>query len=359
MTEDASKLARRSEITKEMKMDEWVQQSFENYRLIKSNLKSGRFGLLESEYKKHKGPCFVLGSGPSLDLAYDDMKRLGYPIICGGTQIPTLTVHGIGPRWLLLYDTHPHNWRFIRPDKIDYPLTTLITYPSCPPRILEQWKGPVALYRLGVAYHKSTIESATMTIGEFLERYKPNPEDHMSYFMRDEHGIFFKSIIGRAYPEIKVLILSTSCTPNHACIIADFLGYDPIYLVGVDNGYTYGKKRAQIYLWSNGEFTPRDTPDAPKDAILSENGVPTDEQMIAYKIALVHISRTVDAQIYEVGDPRNPGINNYFPTVSWPGVSRKNLPVWTREEKTKRVAEYLLAHGSTIVPPEIARQVRG
>ena len=340
--EDVSKLAARSEVTKEMQLYRWVKHSYENYHTVKT---AKNIGYIDKLYATKKGPCFVLGSGPSLDLSFSEMKRLGYPIFAGASQMPGLSANGIDPEYLIVYDSHIHNWRFLRPDKMKYK-SLLITHPSCPPRILSQWQGDVCLYRIGVMYHKSLEEMATLTIGQFLEKYVPNPDDPMSFYFRDEHGIFFKSILQRAYPEIRVLILSVSCTPNHACIIADFMGYDPIYLVGVDNGYTYGKERTQIYRWSSvaRKFIPKPTGGIPADAVLSDNGVPTNNQMIAYKISGISNYRNIRAQIYEICDPKNPGINNFFPTVSWRGVGRVSLPVWSREEKFRRINEYLETH---------------
>lgn len=326
-------MARRGEITKEMKLTEWTVNAFENYRFLKDH-PAPHLG----EYlKKCSGPCFILGSGPSLDDAYEPIKRIAdgntelkkAPIFSGPSQAMGVAAHGVTPEYIVGHDSHPLNFDYLRPDVIDWGEATLICHPSYNPRTVQFWKGKRIMFRLTTRWHDSMIDDTGLTIQGFMDKYKPDPDTPISWYLRDEYILFMRNSLLRAFPEIPFGVMSASCTPIQCLYIADAMGYDPIYLVANDNCFMDGKSRADAYRWNtiaeSISFAGAFRYDKKATYLIKSNGLDTTEQLEGYRKGTILVSASLSAAIYEVYAKR-PGILNFFPAISWNDLEAGNVP---------------------------------
>lgn len=340
-------LAQRSEITKEMNLDLWTHNAFENYSILKTK----RYEDLDSYVDTRRGPCIIVSSGPSLNEVLPRIHGLsssGMPILCGASQAMALHANGITADFIILYDSHPANFEFLRPDAVDWGTSSLITHTFADPRTLREWSGPLIMHQLTTYYFDSWIQDPGLTFGEFVEKFKPDPAAPACFYFRDEYAIFTKLTMTRAIPEIKLKLLSTSCTPTHSMTIASLMGFDPVLCVGFDNGFTHDLSRADTYRYDTilERVIKAGIHPYKKDAawlVMSENGVPTTRQLLAYRLGIIYHSAKLPPTFIEVHSGE-PGTLNFFPRIHGDSLTLPlSLPIFKGEERKKRANEIMRA----------------
>jgi len=341
MAENIEELAKRAEITKEVKLSEWTVNAFENYRWIKDH-PGKHLGELE---KTQSGPCIITWSGPSFDKWLPIAKDVKIPIFAGPSQAMALLYHKIRPSYILLYDSHPGNFDYLRPDKIKWDCP-IITHPSCDPLTLTKIRDEIVWFQIGINYHDSHIDDTGLLFGDFLEKYKPDMKIPVSWYFRDEYILFLKNTLRRAYPEIPFRVLTTSCTPIQNMFLAVLMGYDPIYMVGADNCYMDGKARADAYRWNTiineiERVAVYQHKDKPED--VEFKGRKTTTQLRSYRNALIYNLMAISAQVYEIYDPElGPGIIDFLPKYTWKEIE-EGVPLIQADikERIERASEEL------------------
>lgn len=241
----------------------WITNTFLNYQTIVKESAAKNMSILALPRVKNT-PAVILGSGPSLDDVAPLLKDWKYPIFASGSNITVPTKWGHQPEYVCVFDAGDS--MYPKMHGYDWNGTMMLCHPSISPKILQSWKWEKAYYLMLHFGHAWFDEVMPIAFSDFT-RY-PN----------------------EAPPQIMVGIGNAGCTVNNEIQLAHFLGYDPLFLVGVDFGYPGNKSRATRYDWVNGEW--KDVgPDeyADRKMHVADNGVLTTEEQIEYKSALLAV----------------------------------------------------------------------
>jgi hypothetical protein len=360
--EDLSIVHLKSEFTKLAKMEEWTKNAFSNYELLKDMPPDWK---LSGAIDRHKDePLLLLGSGYTLDLGMPAIKKWQGKIMCGPSQVATLW-HGAGrmPDYIVGFDSSERNIEYLRTDKLDYSRTVLITNPTWNPKALRSWinRGfgkldaqyngfsDILIYNICPLFHESITDQEVLSWGAFVAKYKPQDDHPVSWYLRDEHTIFFRQILLRAFPNIGFAVLSTPDTPSHSLILADLLGFSPIYCIGIDHGYVDQMNRCTMYSYDDekSEWTKIPPVKLPTHSYISENGIWTDTTFISYKIATVAIARSMRGKVFEVTPEGKYGIDDTFKRCS----TEEMLLGYAEDtetplERASRAQEWLRTHNN-------------
>ena len=266
----------------------------ENWTLIVDAIKSGRARDLDDEPKMNKSPCFILGSGPSLDDSIKYLKEWKGGIICTTSHALTLMYYGIEPTHILVLDPFCTDKDI---EGVDWSKTRtkMIAHPGVHPSILKCWPNEILLYiqnngRTNSFY--STVQKIQYSHreGEDLR----NPVFH--FYIRTEMLIF-------------------ACSPPMQLFVADKLGYETMFLAGCDFAYHTDKARFTDYTVhipgryvSSGNSNDIYIEPTWKKHIhyyipdenhkISNNGLPTEEIHLYYKKNMISAWRLCGKTIY-------------------------------------------------------------
>ena len=159
-------------------------------------------------------PIICIGSGSSLDPIVPHLKDWPHPIMCSTSQASTLIYHGRHPEYMICMD--PRTAAVDRElDAPDWGNTAMITHPSIPFPYVTRW-----LLRSNNPMYVSRIMEPT-------------------YDWYSHH-------LGQGYPWIRHVILPMIDSVAAEVGFATWMGYNPIYLLGVD----YGGPRMQRWDWN-------------------------------------------------------------------------------------------------------------
>ena len=198
-----------------------VRNAFANYETIRQLRQDGRAFPMQEFHKKNKGRAIIVGSGSSLDAHIDKLKDWPGKIFCSTSQGTSLVFHGRHPDHMCLIDPNtapPASPEYVLPGG-DWGETILTTHPSGPFMDIRKWKdetkNSVYLFRL----HDARLE-------------------------------WYRSTLYYAYPWIKSIVIPFLDSTAAQIAVASYLGYDPLYLLGVD----YGGKRFRHSAYKDGKW---------------------------------------------------------------------------------------------------------
>lgn len=198
----------------------------ENWHLIVEAIKSGRARDIDDEPKVDKVPCFILGSGPSLDNSIAYLKDWKGGIICTTSHALSLIRYGIEPTHILVLDPFCIDKEI---EGIDWSKTRtkLVAHPGVHPSILKCWPNEILLY----IQNNGRADSFYKNVQKIMYSHREgedlrNPVFH--YYIRTEMLIF-------------------ACSPPMQLFVADKLGYGNIFLAGCDFAYHTDKARFTNY----------------------------------------------------------------------------------------------------------------
>lgn len=265
-----------------------------NWTLIVDAIKSGRARDIDDEPKMNKMPCFILGSGPSLDDSIQYLKKWKGGIICTTSHALTLMYYGIEPTYILILDPFCIDKDI---EGIDWSKTRtkLIVHPGVHPSILKCWPNEILLY----IQNNGISNSFYSTIQKIMYSYREgeNLRDPIFHFyIRTEMAIF-------------------ACSPPMQLFVADKLDYGNIFLAGCDFAYHSDKARFTNYtVISSDRYIPsgnssdiyipaiwekHEHPYIKSDSCkLSNNGLPTEEIHLYYKKNMISAWRLCGKSVY-------------------------------------------------------------
>jgi hypothetical protein len=234
----------------------WVQSAVENYSQIKNDFAKRNCDL--SSQVKANEPAIIIGGGPSFDDAVKYLKDWKHPILVSSSMAFN-TVYEIDrePDFISAFDSlhktaeHIGNYKWKN--------STLVAHTTTEPKTLKKWKWNKLYYRRVFPGHP-----------------------------------FFEYIMPMMFPMIKVGIRFTGNVINNGISVFDVLGYNPIFLVGVDLGWWDNKKpRASSFVQNkNGNIEYAQKPiiseDNP-DIIKLDNGFKINSSMLPFKDSLLNI----------------------------------------------------------------------
>jgi len=316
----------------------WAWNTACNFAKIREEfLRDGkRFAL--ADYKGTcKGPALIVGAGPSFDTAAPFLKDWKGALFASESLASTCVYHGRSPEYVAVYDGNQavHDLFFKGQDVGDQ---ILLAHPAISEKVINEWRGEKRYY---VMMHMPSVDLKAvftdffteegddklpddMTIGELragVAGYDDNPDhtwwipfrsamlravltgkDHM--FGDD----FFTAINPIMFSYIRTMILNAGCVVNNMIQCANYLGYSPIFLAGVDFGYPGDINRSTGYRKDeHGEWV--ETPPYKIDAETfgrtlhrSNNDILTTEEQIEYKTAMMAVYMQEVVNLWDCSD---------------------------------------------------------
>ena len=162
---------------------------------------------------KPKGPCIVIGSGPSLDKSMPFLKDWKGGLISSyNAQTSTLAYHGVTPTHIFTFDSMAKMHK-IKNIPVDHKKTILITHPGMNPELTRMWRGQKYWYKI----------------------YTPN-------------SVFYSELIRTAYDFIHTTQFPFSCAISGMTAFAHCMGYDPIIYCGCDFAFTETQGRFSEHI---------------------------------------------------------------------------------------------------------------
>jgi hypothetical protein len=258
----------------------WVMNAFMNHSIIMNEAAQKNVCVSMLQGKGKGKPAVIVGSGPSLDLTAPLLGNWKGAVFACGSNALIPTRWGHQPEYICVFDAGDS----LYPKMLgwDWKGSTLLTHPSASPLIIKNWKWDKYYYLM-------------MHYGiQWFEEIQPLAYGDFTRFENE------------APPRIKIMVGNAGCTVNNAIQLASFMGFNPLFLIGVDCGYPEGKERCTRWEFIDGEW--RDLgPDVYTDRKLhvADNGVLTTEEQIEYKAALLDVWRIdskarVNSKIHQI-----------------------------------------------------------
>jgi len=234
----------------------WIHNGMENYQTIKKDF-SKKNCCITSHPRPMNRPAIIIGSGPSLDEAAPLLKDWKHPIFSPTSALFSILRWGRKPDYACAFDSLWSLYEDFKFKKYSWEGTTLITHPNAEPKLLEAWKWNKYYFRRMFQGHE-----------------------------------FFELTFPMMFPWIKIGFRFTGCVVNNAVSIASFLGFSPIFLVGVDFGWK-DKKNTKSTTWEETKDGWVMQPNIPmsdtRKCIEYRNGTFTHPEYISFKRGLLGI----------------------------------------------------------------------
>lgn len=252
----------------------WVQNSFENWNHLKELSMSRPISVGAIPKVPKNTPAVIVGSGPSLDETAPFLKDWEGAIFACGSNAIIPTRWGHQPEYICVFDAgdslYPKMMNY------DWKGSTMLSHPSASPKIIQTWKYDCYFYLMLHFGFQWFEEILPLAYGDFCKYPNEVPIN------------------------IKIAVGNAGCTVNNAIQLAKYIGYSPLYLIGVDLGYPNDKERCTRYIFSNGGWKEI-PPDSYRDRKLhlSENGILTTEEQIEYKNALLNVYKWDKPQLID------------------------------------------------------------
>lgn len=302
-----------------------------NFHTIYEAWKAGRARDISDEPKANGAPAIVIGSGASLDIALPKLKDWKGAIICTTSHALSLVRFGAPPTHIFALDPFCR-WEEI--DGVDWGGygTKLIITPTVWPSLVGNWPNDILLYRQNMGRKDSFYGTTLRNIYSEVEGMR---------------GAKFRFII-------RTEITLFACSPPAQLFCSEVLGYGPVYLVGCDFAYTYGKERFTDWTPINGDWEAHphpydDLPDEVKaQTMMMMSGIPTHPVHNYYKKNMVSAWRLSKQAVWTT----DKGALTEMPYVDLDTVIRKrglHIKGISEQEKNRRAEEYLALVGAYVI----------
>ncbi len=282
-----------------------------NHPVLTKAYREGRAHDIGLEPKVKGDPCFILGSGPSLDEVLPMLKDWKGGIICTTSHALSLMYYGIEPTYILALD--PFNcWAEI--DGVDWSKTKtkLITTPGVWPTLIAKWPNEFLLYLQNLGSRETYYSQGQKRM--YTIRKAKFPEGEVSETNPD--GICRDAVFDYM---IRTEITQFACSPPCQMFAAQILGYGRIFLAGMDFGGSTNWDRFANYtvteparLAQVGNAPDVEIPakwkknehplDPAEEWVTSENGLRTNAIMLFYKKNMITAWRLSLQDVYLIGE---------------------------------------------------------
>jgi len=302
-----------------------------NWQTIRKAYLEGRARDMNSEPKSTL-PAVIIGSGPSLDHSIKFLKDWKGGIFCSTSHALTLIHHGVEPTHIVLLDPFCY-WAQLKGYDWAKTKTKIILNPGVWPDLVENWPNEMLLYLQNPDRQDSFYMNEQKNMYTWREHNDPVKyrSDTFHYMIRTWFPIF-------------------ACTPAMELLTADFLGYGPLFLCGVDFGYSGGKERFTGWKVDDaGNWTEHKFPYVPnKNDIICRNGIPTQDVHLYYKKNFISAWRLMGKPLYSTDHGAMPEV----PYVDIEKVVRTQGRVVSPQppDKTNHISEkYLASVGAFVI----------
>lgn len=284
-----------------------------------------------------KGPCIIIGSGPSLDQYIEELRDWKGGIMCSPSHATTLKYHGIDPTYIVIFDceSYPEEW-FAK--KWNYEKTSMILIPGTHPGVINMWKGRKYYYMIYDPFVQFWARVTPAGFGDMI------------------------TTVTAPYAHTSPTLLSH----------AKLLGYGPIFAFGMDTGYPSVESMHRFTMWRYGRnkwekddkggrvknpnykkwicSPPSRAADAEKEYgfVFAENGKPTNNMFMYYRKTFIACYWLEAVDVIDCTD----GImNGILPAADGHQVIRQQGIGFNHLLRTpEQIREYIepwLAHNST------------
>jgi len=320
----------------------WVWSSYANYdKIEKEIVKEKKNYSLLNHHNQHKGePAIIVGAGISLGKLIPLLKDWKGVIFAPESMAATLKYYGHQPEYICVFDGAHIVWDTFFKGQ-NYKGSTLITHPSVDPKVIEKWKGEKIYYLM---MHFSKLVAKLKQTGKTL----PEIEREVKYQLLGFD--FFENILPVVYNFVGASILNAGCVVNNAVEVANFMGFGPLFLCGVDLGYkdwvlrfpqvrkeplikskkgwwgsiewpaTRWKKSELEYVEHEEDGETVGNKQIGREIIMSDNGIPTTDEQAEYKLALLSVYKLDRPQLIDCSD----GIITELPKIDIKEVVEKD-----------------------------------
>lgn len=260
--------------------------SIQNYAAIVEAYNNKRARDISAEIKVNKEPAFILGSGPSLDDSIKYLKDWKGGIFCTTSHALTLMYHGIEPTHIVALDPFC-TWEEIEGIDWSKTKTKLIAHPGVWPSLVQKWPNEILLYRERLSDPNSFYATTQKRM----------------YTWREEVGKGIRDPIFHYYIPTEITLFA--CSPPVQLFLADFLGYESLFLAGVDFAYHSGLERCTNYTIKGKkpdgtiEWEKHVHPHTPKQSdVITDNKLFTESIHLYYKKNFISAWRLLNKAIY-------------------------------------------------------------
>lgn len=270
-----------------------------NHATIVEAFSTKRAKDVSDEPKKNKEPCFIIGSGASLDMALPKLVNWKGGIICSTSHALSLMKFGIEPTYILALDPFCQ-WEEIEGVDWSKTKTKLITHPGVWPSLIANWPNEMLFYIENNGRSDSFYATTQKRMYSWREGDLRFPTFH--YYIRTEVTLF-------------------ACSPPAQLFMADRLGYGVCFLSGCDFALTNNKTRFTNWTVNKeGVWESHDNPFIPgkpapvevdrndkkavepakenMQLIFSNNGIPSYPIHIYYKKNFISAWRLAHKTVY-------------------------------------------------------------
>jgi len=280
---------------------------------------------LVNHVKKHAGePALIVGAGMSLEKLIPLLKDWKGVIFTSESMASTLKYYGHQPEYVCLFDGALTIWDLFLKG-YNWKGSTLVTHPSVDPQTIKKWKWNKIYYLM---MHYSRLQGKLEQKGKTIQEIEAEIKNQLIGFD------FFENILPSVYGFIGAAILNAGCVVNNAVEVANFMGYGPLFLCGVDYGFKDwvnrypGMKKVKgrwvkeelKYLQHEEDGKTVGNMPLGREIIISDNGIPTTDEQAEYKLALMCVYKMDRPQLIDCSD----GIITELPKADIKEVVEKN-----------------------------------
>ncbi len=285
----------------------WVWASYANYDHIEKEIIRDKknFSLIK-HHKEHDGePAIIVGAGISLEKLIPLLKDWKGIIFAPESMASTLKYYGHQPEYICLFDAGQTAWDLFLAE-YNWSGSTLVTHPSADPKAIGKWKWNKIYYLM---MHFAKLYAMPDIEGKKLPEIEKEIKEQLMGFD------FFENILPSIYSFIGASILNAGCVVNNAIEVANFMGYGPLFLCGVDFGFKnwidrYPQVKRIDECWKKDDLRiveheeNGETIGIPigREIIISNNGIPTTEENAEYKLALMSVYKLDRPQLFDCSD---------------------------------------------------------
>jgi len=270
----------------------WVQNTHRNYPQVLEEFQYEDMSVDSLPRPKPGTPAVIIGSGPSLDANAPLLKDWPHPVFSTMSNAKNCLAAGRMPDYITLFDAGRCGLDHM--SGVDWDGATMLTHPAVHADVLPAWQWPKRYF---IMWHDNF---------QWFELITP---------------LAFSEV--RVYPDkkpanIRIAVKNAGCTANANIQLAAWLGYDPLFLVGVDFGFPDGRLRC-VKCEPSVPWAPADKPrdmrgpegwdiaqpptleDVGKPTVVAPNGIVTTETQIEYMICMFTVQIRRKMQLFNCG----------------------------------------------------------
>lgn len=266
-----------------------VENLKKNYIHAVTNKWDRSLSMVRLEKTKIKNKALILGAGYSLNKALPLLSKWKGDIFACNGNLKTLLAYGIKPTYLCILD--PAEIVATSMPEHDLKDIILLMHPGISNKLIKKWEGEKYIYNLSI-----------------------NP--------------FYVSLSNALFPQYNIHVKYAGSIANTMVQLANFIGYDVLFLAGIDYAFTsnhlrcesWEKKEDTYYkapinkqaINGNMIWVPDNYKVNKKKKLIKYNGYLTTKEHMIYKHTLIFIYGRDCIQLINCSD----GIINEFPQAN-------------------------------------------